>query len=295
MAFAVFLSSTFKELRDERAAVEAVINRMALTYIGMEHFGSFAATPLDRCREAVGTSDLLVLLLGQRYGDRPSGSLLSYTEAEFREAIRLGKPVLVYFAGRAGDDSVPNDPRVLRELKAELLNTHGVSYFSSPEDLAWKVATDLHRHVPSTLRATHPVDRRLDELVALFEHRAQTIERTLSQHYAHSDLGPFLKEFRQLHSEHIAHVRNGHLFLAHELVGRIHALSYELESEEFMQRGFAEHGIGFALRQYSANFREMFAHGVIRIVYSEGLGGVSSADKTVESAEAAYSRLLHPQ
>ena len=45
----VFLSSTFKDLLLERNAVEAVINRMGLTYVGMEHFGSFASDPLEEC------------------------------------------------------------------------------------------------------------------------------------------------------------------------------------------------------------------------------------------------------
>ena len=211
-------------------------------------------------------SDLLVLLLGQRYGDRPSGSILSYTEAEFREAIRLGKPVLVYFDGRAVEHVAANEPRVLRALKAELLKSHGVSYFSSPQDLAWKIATDLHRHVPASLRAPHPVDRRLDELVALFEHRASVIERTLAQHYTYSGLEPFLEEFRLLHSEHIAHLRNGHLFLAHELVGRIHGLSYKLESEESRNREFEEHGIGSAFIKYCLD-PEMFRHGAMRNIY----------------------------
>ena len=69
----VFLSSTFKDLIEERGAVEAIIHRMAEHYIGMEHWGSFNAAPLDQSVEMVRTSDVLLLALGDRYGFVPPG------------------------------------------------------------------------------------------------------------------------------------------------------------------------------------------------------------------------------
>ena len=85
----IFLSSTFADLFSERRAVEDVIDRMALTYVGMEHFGSFSKTPLQRCLEAVAASDIVILVLGRRYGSTARDQLVSLTEAELREALSL--------------------------------------------------------------------------------------------------------------------------------------------------------------------------------------------------------------
>ena len=59
----VFLSSTFADLKEERNAIENVIARMNDTFVGMEHFGSFADVPLKRCRELVRKAHILVLVL----------------------------------------------------------------------------------------------------------------------------------------------------------------------------------------------------------------------------------------
>src|SRR4051794_15120780 len=116
----IFLGSTFADLFSERQAVEAVIDRMALTYVGMEHFGSFPKEPLQRCLEAVGASDFVILVLGRRYGSLARDQLVSFTEAELREALRLAKPVLAYVSAVSRYPGQPATDSRLEALKMEI-------------------------------------------------------------------------------------------------------------------------------------------------------------------------------
>ena len=92
----VFLSSTYKDLTDERRAIQTAIQRMSAQFIGMECFGSFTEEPLDRCLSKVRSADVLIMILGYRYGFVPEGKIISMTEAEYHEAKDRGIPTLAY-------------------------------------------------------------------------------------------------------------------------------------------------------------------------------------------------------
>jgi transposase InsO family protein len=51
-------------------------------------------------------SDLMVLIVGHRYGSIEPGSGIGWVEAEFRAARRLGKPIFAFLA----DDQAPFPP-----------------------------------------------------------------------------------------------------------------------------------------------------------------------------------------
>lgn len=145
----VFLSSTFSNLREERGAVIEVINRMQEVCIAMEYFGSFSKPPLQKSLEHVGRAQLFVLVLADRYGFVPEGQSLSITELEYRQARRLNIPVLCYVSSNKNGTS--DDDMRLTALKAEIGLAHGVSRFSSDEQLATLVATDLYREAKALL------------------------------------------------------------------------------------------------------------------------------------------------
>jgi Domain of unknown function (DUF4062) len=258
----IFLSSTFSDLWIEREAVEAVINRMSLLYVGMEHFGSFSEEPIERCLEKVRNCHLFLLVLGQRYGSLPTDRAISFTEAEYREAERLKKSILAYFAHSYSEDSRQDDDPRLTSLKSDIANRRGVSRFESPEELAWKVACDLYRELP---RLSTRLDGLTDDLVSIFEHRASVIERTLISHYQFAPVKQYLDEFRTLHEEHLRFLRDGNLVLAHEFLCRIHEMSFRLERDEFWT---CHHQLTPGLR-YSLE-HDAFTHGPIATVYGRG-------------------------
>lgn len=282
----VFLSSTFKDLIAERKAVEAAVTRMSATYVGMEHFGSFSAEPLDRCLERVRASDVLVLVLADRYGYVPDGSDVSMTESEYHEARRIKLPILPYFRQKderfarimrfSPEGKESPDPR-LASFRAVIQESHGVSWFCGPDDLAWKVAADLYREIRAAVGEVvaidkarnavlyDPVKNRIAELVAILEHRAERIESELHKFYRYAKVKKYLAQFKSLHKKHVKCLQMGNLIEAHELLAQIHEMSTELESDEFWASHRAERpNMSYKLR------RDAFQRGRIICEYVAG-------------------------
>ena len=125
------------------------IRRVQSRHNAMEFFGARPGRPIDVCLEEVGKSDLLVVIVGLKYGSLPPEMGISYSQAEYEEGARLEKPCLVYLR----DDEVPilpkyveRDPDKLRLLDAwkQALNAnHTVAKFETWPKLAVQVAADI--------------------------------------------------------------------------------------------------------------------------------------------------------
>lgn len=147
----VFLCGTFADLAEHREAVINAVRKLQLQYETMEFFGARPGLPLDTCLSEVRRSDILVVIVGHRYGSLVPDLGISFSEAEYEEGFRLRKPCLVYML----DDDVPvllknieRDPDKLRQLerwKMILQNRHTVARFSDGHDLAVRVVADLAR------------------------------------------------------------------------------------------------------------------------------------------------------
>jgi hypothetical protein len=149
----VFVCSTFSDLSQERDGVLDAIRRLKLQHDSMEFFGARAAQPIETCLEEVRASDVLVVIVGHRYGSIVPELGLSYSEAEYAEGFRLGKPCLVYMR----DDNVPILPKhmerdaeklkLLERWKETLQSRHTVASFQDGHRLAVQVAADLARTI----------------------------------------------------------------------------------------------------------------------------------------------------
>jgi tetratricopeptide (TPR) repeat protein len=148
-SFSVFVCSTFDDLEQEREAVLDAIRRVQSRHNAMEFFGARPGRPIDVCLDEVRKSDLLVVIVGLKYGSLAPGKGVSYSQAEYEEGVRLGKPCLVYLR----DDEVPilakfveRNPDKVKLLDAwkEGLNTaHIVAKFEDWPKLAVQVAADI--------------------------------------------------------------------------------------------------------------------------------------------------------
>lgn len=117
--------------------------------IAMEYFVAEDKRPLDKCLEAVASSDLYVGVFAWRYGSRPPGHDRSITELEYRKAVECGKSCLLFLLHE--DAPWPrklmdkgDDASKIEELRGEFSTNCIVSFFESPEDLAGKVGTAVH-------------------------------------------------------------------------------------------------------------------------------------------------------
>lgn len=100
--YQVFVSSTFRDLREERQAALEAILELGHFPAGMEAFPAADATPWELIRSIISDSDYYVLIVGGRYGSTgPEG--ISYTEMEFNLAVELKKPILAFLHGAPDD------------------------------------------------------------------------------------------------------------------------------------------------------------------------------------------------
>jgi hypothetical protein len=97
----IYVSSTYQDLVDHRAAVDRTLRRMGHDVIGMEQYVAEGNKPLNRCQADVGIADLYMIIVGWRYGyipaDQPaSPGGLSITELEYQAAETAGKTILAF-------------------------------------------------------------------------------------------------------------------------------------------------------------------------------------------------------
>jgi tetratricopeptide (TPR) repeat protein len=147
--FTVFVCSTFDDLEQEREAVLDAIRRVQSRHNAMEFFGARPGRPIDVCLDEVRKSDLLVVIVGLKYGSLPPDIGISYSQAEYEESVRHGKPCLVYLR----DEDIPILPKfveqdpdklwLLKTWKGALNANHTVAKFESWPNLAVQVAGDI--------------------------------------------------------------------------------------------------------------------------------------------------------
>jgi hypothetical protein len=183
----VFLCSTYADLCEERERVLDAVRRLQLQHDSMEFFGARANLPIETCLAEVRRSDVLVVVVGHRYGSLAPDLGMSFSEAEYREGQRLGKPCLVYLR----DENAPvlpkhfeRDPdklRLLERWKDALSTRHTIAKFSDPHELALQVAADLSRTIQAledaertrSESATQPGTAALAEIQALIDGAAE--------------------------------------------------------------------------------------------------------------------------
>ena len=95
----VFISSTFYDLRHVRADLERAIKDTGydpvLNEQGTIPFGVDESLE-EACYQEVGISDIIVALVGGRYGAEATDLPYSITQQEIKTALKAGKPVFVF-------------------------------------------------------------------------------------------------------------------------------------------------------------------------------------------------------
>jgi len=169
----VYISSTYQDLVEYRAAVDRTLRRMGHDVIGMEQYVAEGSKPVERCKADVRAADVYVIIVAWRFGYVPGRNASpadprSITEIELDEAKANGKPVLAFLLdpeapwtpnridAMSADLSASND---ISRLRAQLGTDYLSGIFRTPDDLASQVAAA----VSAQGLTRHMVDRVLGE------------------------------------------------------------------------------------------------------------------------------------
>jgi hypothetical protein len=147
--YSVFVSSTYEDLREERAAVQKALLQLHCMPIGMELFGSADEETWDFIKRQIGDCDYYVVIVADKYGSTADDGL-SYTEKEYDYAREAKKPVLAFVHGDRGGiprDKTEADPGKRSKLETfiQKVRRSPVSFFTSKDDLATQVTVSFVR------------------------------------------------------------------------------------------------------------------------------------------------------
>lgn len=99
----VMVSSTFEDLKEHRAALMSAIQGQQLHAVAMESDSARPVDLIESSLEKVREAAAYIVIISRRYGSTPSCAAnpagLSLTHLEFREAVKLGLPILIFIMG----------------------------------------------------------------------------------------------------------------------------------------------------------------------------------------------------
>jgi hypothetical protein len=138
--YQVFISSTFRDLRDERQAVLRSVLELDHMPAGMELFPAADASAWDLIKEVIDNSDYYVLVMGGRYGSMDETGL-GYTEREYDYASQKRKPVIALL--HQNPDNLPREKteteeaiwKKLSAFREKVEKHHHCNYWNSADEL----------------------------------------------------------------------------------------------------------------------------------------------------------------
>src|SRR6516225_7357625 len=96
--YSVFVSSTYEDLREERAEVQKALLKLHCMPIGMELFGSADEETWDFIKRQIHCYDYYIVVIKNKY-DSTAEDDVSYTEKAYDSARELKKPVVAFVHG----------------------------------------------------------------------------------------------------------------------------------------------------------------------------------------------------
>jgi hypothetical protein len=201
----VYLSSTYKDLKDFREAVADGLRQLGHFPVGMEDYVAEGSRPLAKCVKDVAESDIYVGIFAHRYGfvpDEPGNpTKVSITELELTTARReLGDDRCLIFIV---DPDIAWPPPLtdmktkeneagkrIEDLKKRLGDDFLVSPFTNQQQLAQLVNTAVARLPPPPER--HVRQLNYDAVLAYADPADQATAQTIADGLAKLDLAPRL-------------------------------------------------------------------------------------------------------
>lgn len=167
----IFVGSTFTDLKEYRAKVRDTLTRMETFVHGMEQFGARPGCPVDECLAEVRKCKIYIGIFAMRYGSIPAGYDKSMTELEYDEAQRLELPSYIFVIDEKEAKLTVSDIDFehqvqLNALKEKLTSRHMVEYFTSPDDLANKVGSAIHRALQEIKTENIVIEKGIEKIVS---------------------------------------------------------------------------------------------------------------------------------
>ncbi len=147
--YQIFISSTYEDLKDERAKVQETVLKLNCFPAGMEQFPAMSIKLFEYIKKIIDDSDYYLLIIGGRYGSVDKSSGKSWTEQEFDYAVSKGIPVMVFdhedFTKLPANKTDQNDEKrkKLLDFKKKAAEDRLIKKWSNADNLATEVSYSL--------------------------------------------------------------------------------------------------------------------------------------------------------
>lgn len=175
--YQVFVSSTYKDLSEERQEVMQALLELDCIPVGMELFPAADDDQWTLIKRLIDDCDYYVLIVGGRYGSvNPEG--VSYTQMEYEYALLKDIPIISFLPKSPGQiplDKSEKEPLLVQKLAdfKEIVQKKMCRFWDSPVDLGSQVSRSLVRLIkdkprPGWVKATAlPSEETTKELLEL--------------------------------------------------------------------------------------------------------------------------------
>ena len=145
----VFVSSTYKDLKEERMAVIRLLLKMGFIPVGMEQFPASNMSQMEYIKMMLDSCDYYLLILAGKYGSVDVDGI-GFTEKEYDYAIANGIPVMSILVEDIGklENAKCEDTDAKRELLMKFREKVSagklVDFYTDLGSLTTAVATAVH-------------------------------------------------------------------------------------------------------------------------------------------------------
>lgn len=155
--YQVFVSSTFRDLREERQEVIQALLELDCIPSGMELFPASNDDQWTLIQRVIDDCDYYLVIIGGRYGSVDAQGL-GYTEKEYDYAVERGKPIMAFLHGEpdaipAGKSEMSTDARVKLDAFRAKAERRMCRYWTSAKDLGAVVSRSYVQIIK-----THPAE-----------------------------------------------------------------------------------------------------------------------------------------
>ena len=159
----VFIAATFIDLKDFRQVAMEAILRIGLIPVTFENLPSTTKNIQDAVKKMIEASDIVIFIVGHRYGATFGELKTSWTEFEFEYAKQLKKPILAFLT--AEDIPLPVSKIDIQRNRIEYFRNrieseYFVARFSSPSELGSSIVQGLTHLISRTISPVNEIEKK---------------------------------------------------------------------------------------------------------------------------------------
>jgi hypothetical protein len=143
--YLIFISSTFRDLVEERSRVIKEVLRAEQFPVAMENFVASDKAQWETIERFLSQAGCMISIIGESYGTIEKSSGKSYTELEYEHAVKNGIPILSFLKTLEKSGKKVYDAKLLALREKVETSNRLVCFYKDTTDLVGAVASSISK------------------------------------------------------------------------------------------------------------------------------------------------------